>query len=368
MTIEFIDGLNYVQRMPGKVAFMYSPQPFSVHGGYSAVTVTVTNKTTGARHSESRALHDKSAHFELSRIIQYIAPDVDEVMLMDSPVVPIGITVSDELGAIVYETAYNAIYGVLDQLERYQATPASLRVWLNYPQTMQAWRNTEGRTGLRLASGYVAFDNVDGNELVEAPIMESLLTGVSTTPEAAQVIAKLEAGQRVTVERSAQFAMDAMGWRGIDWTQVTLIPEVAPRGTGTYLRWLNRDGSRGYWHFKLGTLSTTSAERSSFQRHLDGNPAEAVSGVLRSRQKIDYAEAQQLTIGAACNTMSEYNYLCGLATSPVVERLVTFDGVDLWQRVTVLPGALARSLKYGTPYAQQVELTLELPERNTIRL
>jgi hypothetical protein len=40
----------------------------------------------------------------------------------------------------------------------------------------------------------------------------------------------------------------------------------------------------------------------------------------------------------------------------------------VWQRVTVAAGSYSRNIRRRTPNGQDVEIVIELPERNTIKL
>ena len=131
-------------------------------------------------------------------------------------------------------------------------------------------------------------------------------------------------------------------------------------------------------------------------------------------QKADYSEVREVVLGAVGLSREEYEDLCDLATSPLVERLIppqeevigvnavidgggaapqdtAYDGGEasadndtiidaeaqveaeatvklLWQRVNVAAGTFARNIRRNTPSRQDLEFVIELPERNTIKL
>lgn len=118
-----------------------------------------------------------------------------------------------------------------------------------------------------------------------------------------------------------------------------------------------------------------------------------------------------MVLSASGLSLDEFEDLCDLATSPVVERLVVIDpedtGTDVvldgnlagydstnvlvqtgtpdeveggdadtatheivntWQRVNVAAGTFERNIRRRTPSRQDLEIIIELPERNTIQL
>ena len=121
-----------------------------------------------------------------------------------------------------------------------------------------------------------------------------------------------------------------------------------------------------------------------------------------------------MVLGAVGLSRDEFDDLCDLATSPLVERLmpdvlqedtevdIVYDGgdattqdtdtliesaaeldteveggsastgavsqVNKWQRVNVVAGTFERGIKRMTPSRQDLEIIIELPERNTIKL
>lgn len=83
--------------------------------------------------------------------------------------------------------------------------------------------------------------------------------------------------------------------------------------------------------------------------------------------RADFTETQTLALGTYANNQDEYDYLMGLVTSPVVDRLISAYA-DKWQRVNIVPGSYAHSRKRTTPHRLPFEITITLPQRNTIKL
>lgn len=351
--------------------YMYSPFPIIITSDvHTSVTMIVECAQTGLSHSETRRLYDSRAEFDLSRIAQILAPDVTGVFQMTensqegdaSPYVDLKITIESS-SETLYSLDLYALYGSLDQTESRNMNQRR-RLWVNYPQTVQVWREVDTESFLLVLDGdwYPPVNVLDGVDMIEMDLWRE-------EPRAmpAKFVESVKAGNKTVVSPIVTFAgTDLVA--GSHYYDLTLVPDLTPRGEGTYLRWLHRDGTFAYWHFRNGSDKTDAVPHISFRRHISGNPAEAESGQYRNQDLADFTESRQMTIGTAADNAEEYEYLCGLITSPVVDRLVTVDGEDRWQRVNVAAGSYSRNTQYNTPNRQVFEVVITLPSRNTITL
>ena len=366
-----LTGAAGTVQLPNLRAFyMFSPFPIIVKSTeLSNVVLQVTCTTTGRSHSETRYLHDGAVEFDASRIALLLSQDVDEVFTMhpsqDDEACPYSaLTLTLTSGTTtLWSSLFFGVYGAMDQLEE-RGRNERRRLWMNYPQTIQIWRDLSGEFWIE--------SDQDGDRVLNLPTLPGVpvveMIATRHLSELPKMTAALSDGLVQTMTVSTLFGgRDALTDERT-WYDLTLVPDLSPRDSGTFLRWLHRDGSIGYWLFKNGALQTTAAQRSTFTRNLSGNPAEPVKDQYRNSIKADFVEARQMSLGAQCADLAEYEYLCGLATSPVVERLVTVDGQDRWQRVNIVAASYSRNMKFNTPRTQSFDVTIELPARNTVTL
>lgn len=373
-TISFTASTGTVQ-IPNTLAiYMYSPFPVIVRSAaQTSVTLTLYNRATYRGHSETRELHDGKAEFDIARMAQILAQDVDDVFRMNlsqdgeaAPYTTMEFEIEAPDGTVLLTHTLFCVYGAQDQAEERFGNQRR-RIWVNYPQTLQIWKDSSDEmlvTGDYINGDFypaLSFSSI-ALDMVEMDLMLHLgESGGQRLREA------LMSGKPADISVTCRFGgVDTVDAR--NYYNLKLVPDLAPRCSGTYLRWLHRDGTFGYWHFANGAMSTDAGLRSAFSRKIEGNPAEAVDGAYRNSVKADFSEVRRVTIGTRCETQEEHDYLCGLVTSPVVERLITVNGEDRWQRVNVAAGSYARSTRYGSPMIQDFELTIELPQRNTIKL
>ena len=406
---------------PNIIAFMYSRQPVIVRGTAdmaAQVRVTVTCETNGGKsHTETRAMYQGRAEFDISRIMQLLAPDVDTLLQrIDydrgaslSEIFSLTVTIPDAEGydhqLLSLPSGIVARYGTLDQGEIF-GEHTQRRLWINLPQTFSLWKDAHDETAFVLDWAYIYPDIVEG-----APDCECDLVGTLHQLEDTELLATLVPGHplhdvgltwKTRIERGAEISEE--------FRTVTLVPDASRLCEGTYLRWLNRRGEVSYWLFKTSQIRVTSTQHDSFVRYYQGDPAENFT----NPQKADYREARELVLGAVGLSRDEYDDLCDLAVSPVVERLVppvseedtevdvvldggrsvvrsrvVVDGTEVsdttveagdasvgarvlppytWQRVNVAAGTFARNIRRNTPSRQDLEFVIELPERNTIKL
>lgn len=414
--------LQLTVRYPNSIAFMYSPQPLTVasygSAGSLAVMAKLTHTGSGRSYTEERAFYGGVVRFDLSRIMQLLAPDIDQ--LFQRLDYDTGQTLTEAFSLLVtYQdtdgTTYTildinditAMYGALDQGEIY-GEHTQRRLWRNFPQTFNLWRDALGEVAFVLEDAYV-YPDVQGT----GPCYECDLVGTMEAVGDAEGLAQIHPGRAMRNVGLTWKARVEMGAETPEeFRTVTLVPDDCKEGT--YLRWLNRRGEVSYWLFKNSQIRVTSAVNNNFERYYEDDPSEPVAGIYNNSRKSDYREARELVIGAVGLSRDEYDDLCDLATSPLVERLmpgvpeedtevdIVYDGghartdsdiiiqsgvdqetlVDagdaktgrsaaapyVWQRVSVAAGTYARNIKRSTPNRQELEFIIELPERNTIQL
>lgn len=355
--------------------YMYSPFPVIVStiAGYHSISMQVTCASNGRSYTETRGVFDGSAEFDLARIAQLLAPDVDDVFRMNlsqdgeaAPYTRLTMTITANDGTELLTRELFGIYGAQDQTEERFGNQRR-RIWVNYPQTLQIWKDSSDE--MAVSGDYIEGDFYPALSLLPIALdMVEMDLMLHLGEQEGQGLRKaLMSGKPADISVTCRFGgVDTVSDR--DYYNLKLVPDLAPRCSGTYLRWLHRDGTFGYWHFANGAMNTDAALRSAFSRKIEGNPAEAVDGAYRNSVKADFSEVRRVTVGTRCETQEEHDYLCGLVTSPVVERLITVNGEDRWQRVNVVAGSYARSTRYGSPMIQDFELTIELPPRNTLSL
>lgn len=419
----FLAGKALTIDYPNSVAFMYSPQLVRVTGSEVAgakIAVTLTHVRSGRQHTETRDFYERTALFDISRTMQLLAPDVDNILQRLSDIIAEGLTEAFSL-SVSYVSAtgqttqilsvndITGMYGALDSGEIY-GEHSQRRLWVNFPQTFNLWENTFGETAFVLDDAYV-YPRVSGyTPCHECDLIDAMLSN-----------GDLEEFRRMLPEhpqRNIGLTWKTRIERGKEIPEefriVTLVPDFSKPGEGTYLRWLNRRGEVSYFLFKNSQIRVTSSISNTFSRYYDNDPSEPLAGAYNNAHKAEYREAREMVIGATGLSYDEFMDLCDLATSPVVERLmpevpeedtevdVVYDGgkastttkivVDsesedtieieggdaapdrlkasqyLWQRVNVAAGTFARNIKRNTPNMQDLEIIIELPERNTIKL
>ena len=411
---------------PNSIAFMYSRQPIIVEAEYGAssdiesITVEVQNDLTGDVYSETRALFASRVEFDISRILQLMSDDADSLTQRLShnagQTMAVSFTIHISYNSAVWgpdllhSDNITVLYGALDQGEIY-GEHNQRRLWVNFPQTFNLWKNREGEVAFVLDDAYI-YPDVDQDS---APCHECDLIGTMLAA------GELDEFMRMLPERPQRNI--GLTWLnrielGAEQSQdlriVTLVPDYSKRDEGTYLRWLNRRGEMSYYLFRNSQLRVSSTVEGSFSRYYPGDPATPTDGVLYNPLRAQYREAREMVIGAVGVSRDEFEDLCDLASSPIVERLlpnvpeedtavdVVFDGgtagtstkvqIDseagedaevvaggaapdrlkadeyVWQRVNVVAGTYARNIRRNTPNRQDFELVIELPERNTIKL
>lgn len=379
LTISNYEGSPVAMTLeyPNSVAFMYSRQPVivtAVEGAadVASVQLTVTAVSVGqASHVESRALRDGRAEFDISRIMQLLATDADDVLRrMDlrqgaslSNTFRLSVSVTLGNGATLAMTGQPedivGMYGALDQRETY-GEPVQRRLWVNLPQTFNLWRDGDGNVSFKVNGMTVTPTAAAGLPCNECSFVDAMNQSGN-----GMLLEDMENGARLNVGFSWRSLIADGSETPQTYRDVVLVADHRCADEGTFLRWINRRGELSYWLFTNSTVKVTSAVSETFSRHYEGDPAAPVRKGYINPQKANYREAREMMLGATGLSFDEYEDLCDLATSPVVEMLV---GTDMWLRVNVAAGSYERRIRRNTPSMQDLEFIIELPERNTVKL
>ena len=414
----FVGMLGY----PDAVAFMYSRQPVVVTGKPTEVgdvAVRVTCDTNNAQtYTERRGLYQGRAEFDISRIMQLLAPDVDSALeSLGNSRTPGRSLAQPFTGAVTYpdttgtstqllSVSLTGMYGTLNQGEIY-GEHVQRRLWLNFPQTFNLW----GAEPHFITDDAYLYPDVAGNGPCHECDLVSTLKAVGET----DTLRRLRAGLPLD-DLGLSWAWRIAGGAQEEQTirNMTLVPDNARPQDGMYLRWINRRGEVSYWLFAASQMRVAAAAAESFRRYYAGDPNAPANGSLRNGMKTNYTETREVILGACGVSLDEFLDLCDLATSPVVERLMpdvtpedtrvdtVYDGGDaltdsdviiasqdgaeasveggdattgwssgrpyVWQRVTVMAGSYARNIRRNTPSRQDFEISIALPEHDTVRL
>lgn len=397
---------------PNTVAFMYSRQPVIVQCGLAtyAASVTVTCDTNGgASYTETRRLYQGRAEFDISRIMQILAPGPDRLLermngTTDAPmcevfslaVVVEGVTVLD------LQKDIQAMYGALDAGEAYGGA-VTRKLYRHYPQTLPVWRTFYGQYYFRIGPQTFTPTSSAGPELCHAvtladvpwlevtpgpespglplePVQDldsSVSAGSGDGTAAASATGGLLLSDGVPVYGAASLRYSLQD--GKEYVAgartIKFLPDTSPRGCGVYLRWLSRTGEVLYWLFDRQDLETVATVAETFRRHYEGDPATPTGDAFRNEDKCSYEEARRLTISAKDLSAEQFDDLCSLLTSPVVDMYYEPEAHtgyaqtgDFWMRVNVEAGTQSRRNSRGTPKLHTFEASLVLPRRNTVQL
>lgn len=426
IAISETDNQILTIQYPNSVAFMYSRQSVIIEAQQDSdnlekVTLEVHHLDSGQSHSESRAFYAKRAVFDISRAMQLLAPEVDTLFqrrmshtagqsLSEAYEIIVRVHLTD--GTVLEAANWSIVgmYGTLDQGEIY-GKHSQRRLWVNFPQTFNLWRDAHGETAFVMDDAYIYPDILDTYACHECDLIGTMLAAGELDEFKQMLPGRPQHNIGLTWNKRIERGQETDEELRI----VTLVPDHSKRDDGTYLRWLNRRGEVSYYLFKNSQLRVTTSVSDSFSRYYEGDPCTPVGGVLQNELKAQYREAREMVIGASGVSLDEFEDLCDLASSPLVERLLprtpeidtevglVYDGgsagssskvlvdseagedyeVDagdaaapdrlkadeyVWQRVNVVAGSYARNIRRRTPNGQDFEILIELPERNTIKL
>lgn len=381
ITIEGAIGSKMV--LTGEVMAMYSPQPLIVDLVANVpIRLNVHRHLDGPgtvpniseeRHPYEVAQGQYRVDYEVSRMLQ-LCFDLDEVLgrvkydgtaSRCSEKVDISLDYYNGTGwaYLAGGIVVDVLFAACDGLEVIDDSEEVRRVWVNYPHS-------------------VACGPIDG--VIEIGAAADIYVDVDSNPRAVyeldwvkalenaqdEEFSAISAGLSVRdVFSTAMSIQNGQGEKRDGQKGITFKPDLTPWGRGTYLRWLQRDGSVGYWLFVKSKETVAASADKGFTRWLDGVEAAPVGGVLRNSARHDFTLEESWTIGTRGVTEEEFRLLQGLACSPVVERLVGGTRTEpIWQRVNVAAGSYSREYpKSGLRRFKDFELIITLPERNTIK-
>ena len=367
-------GLDMAVSYPNSVAFLYSPQLVRIEclsedPGAIMVAVGVTHVASGRSYRETRNLYKGSAVFDISRIMQLLAPDVDELFRrLDgangaclSERFELSIEYNDDdWHWLIENEPIDVLYGALDQGEIYGGH-TQRRLYMNFPQTFNLWDNDNGNAVFYFGDDYVMQSTQEG------PCHECDLVALLNKSGGLDNFKKMLLSRpQLDVELTWHSRIEKGTETAEPYRMMALVPDYSKPGEGTYLRWLNRRGEVSYGFFRNSQLRVTSSAHETFSRYYANDPSEPVAGAYINTQKTDYNEAREMIIGAVGLSYDEFQDMCDLATSPLVEMFVPEQ--SLWQRVNIVAGTFERNIRRSTPSRQDLEIIIRLPERNTIKL
>ena len=382
---------------PVGLLFMYSPNVIRVEATDLAQSVEGLpvsfriSSSTGLAFTESRDFHSSAVELDISRLLQLLSPEVGE--FFDRPLdkgahfgasYRIDLTYKDAngtehfLGEFTVDDGLEGVYGSIEPGETYGGT-VHRRLWVNVPQTFY----------VRKASGKVGFTDPK----LDAPLQTAGFSGYEC-PYLDIVASKLgstiyDASPYIN-RRSLTTTWDKVLSEGdataASTREIRITADYSKPGDGIYLRWINRQGETLYWLFRRSKETVKTGVRESFTV---ATPADRLApnsyGRFHNPRRVEYSETRELTIGSDDVSAEEFAELCSLATSPVVEMLLSGSPAPSsmpaepelkdrlfppyrWMRVNIAPGTFSRSNKRETPGIYSIEFVVELPERHTARL
>jgi hypothetical protein len=369
--------------------FMYSRTPLIFRCASplktGSIGLRVTNRRTGAMFEETRQFYNGEASFDLGALMRYLAPDVTTVMSAQRNFRG---AFEDYMVQLLYQEGtywtryFVGIFGALNANESYrlrgldQANPEPRRLWVNYPQTFTMTRDYDDNHPFELPNGEKLYARGDGPDYYSLELSLTDTLSENGGSAARDYLSNLRAGRPQLIGLSTYTYISAQAeereYRGSYWLslQPDLTPIFAPGCT--YLRWLQRDGSFGYWLFQNGEVQVEASQGSSFRR-FSVNPNAPSAWVYdvefaNNPRLADFTETRVMNLGTSVNTLEEFEYLAGLLSSPVVDRFILSGDEHAWERVNVMPSSQAYSRKRDTPRVRQIEITIQLPDRDTIKL
>jgi hypothetical protein len=384
-TIVNMDPYEFRITYPEGTAFIYSPLPILVECDEMKnnpsvafrVSATVTNLESGKSFSVLREINKGRAYFNINRICQLLRADIDGALdefgliktSRQAPTLatPYNVSLSIQNSARLSFSIYG-MPGTINPTESY-GDHKSLRVFTNYPQTIEVWGN----------NGAIQI----GNEKV--PLTKYALGDLTGCRHMylPYALAGTEALEKLREDKTQQASVTwqevfkyGQSYR-VESRALTLNPDNRPRGCGVYLRWLNRRGGVSYWLFDKTEKETSAKIEQSFY-HMYTSDLQGAD--ILNAQKREYSAQQILGIRASSLSAEEYDDLLDLLYSPVVHMLFepeeyqnlgsvgsepivagpTIEQPELWVRVNPDGGTGARNLYRGTPRLHTFEATITL--------
>lgn len=371
---------------PELFAFMYSPLPISYRylgtdAVSGSVTVQVTSNDTRQTFSETREISPSgTASFDISRICQELAPDVDEFINAINTDSDEGFSLSTQFALAVSVKTGNLVtnvvpaqplylrFGACDPGEVYSTRLIRRHIFNYYPQTIAVYGSKiypaailgkDGKTPLATFGDCKVIAEISLGNVIDS-------YGLDYYEEIwnSQVMDLYTYGQKYR-DGEVNGSSGAIVRIEIDNT-----PWKAP---GRYfLRWLNRRGELRYWLFYGGDYKVATAVSESFTQ-LQGYEAYSLSGgATVNPDKQNLSTTRTLTLGAPGVSAEDFDMLTELGASPVVHLLTYPDDAapfyKVWERVNVQTGTFTRSKRRETPQALDFEITITLRELNNPKI
>lgn len=372
---------------PELLAFMYSPLPISyrylgtdtVSG---SVTVQVTSNDTRQTFSETREISPSgTASFDISRICQELAPDLDRYIDALSTGSDEGFSLSAQFALSVSVRTGNLTtnvvtaqslylrFGACDPGEVYSTRLVRRHLFTSYPQTIAVYGSKTQPAAILDKDGKTPLATFDDCQVVaEIPLGNVIdsygLDDYSEELWNNQVMDLYTYGQKYRLGE-VNGSIGAIVRIEIDKT-----PSKAP---GRYfLRWLNRRGELRYWLFYGGDYKVAATVSESFKR-LQGYDAYSLSNSTTvNPDKQNLSTTRTLTLGAPGVSAEDFDMLTELGASPVVHLLTYPDDTapyyQVWERVNVQAGTFTRSKRRETPQTLDFEITITLRELNNPKI
>lgn len=378
---------------PDAWAFMFSPIPviYKYTGTDTApdsVTVRVTSSDTGRAFSETRQVGpSSSARFDISRICQELAPELDTLADgLKSPDALDGgafnlsaafsLTVVARTGgkslAVIMAVPFYARYGACDPGENWRNYGVKRRVnvtyYVNFPQTVTVYAGSTGQAAILSKDGRETYEFGSCPNCAEIyPAKVFAAKGLDDYAE------DLKAGA-VDLRTFGQLCEDGAFKGVLGDIKIHLETDNAPADAPGrfFLRWLNRRGEFRYRLFYGGDYKNAVSESESFTR-LQGYDEYAPSDgrTYANTDKANFSAVRTIVLGAPGVTAEEFDELTELAASPLVHLYRHSSDSEIlsrWTRVNVQAGSYSRSRRRETPQRMDFEIGIVLPAQNTPRL
>lgn len=364
---------------------IYSPQPlicFHPTANLGNITVEIVDKATQKSVTDTRTMRplDTGGYgctFDIAPMLRAVVPDIRELLhglSLGEQGEPwyshknelsrvFELNIDDEAGKALINGECNAIYASLDwhdyidDIEIY-----GRRFYPNFPMTMSA-AMFDGWTFIS-ADKIIYITRIDDveskyvcNELPVNPILRN---------KAALFLEDAIRTGQIEIGVSGVLSFKQGEWGDFDNGSriYHMRVDARERGQGVFLRWLNRDGSLGYWLLTRSKTANAVKADNSFTRYYLPDSSKPFAGHHVTMQ--DYTRTETWTLGATDLSEAEYNYLLGITTSPVVDML---DERDEWVPVNIVPATYTRNQpRSGLDRRRELEIQITLPERELIKL
>lgn len=382
-TITTPSGLSGFIEYPDSPCFIFSPQPLRVVLSASPDEIPddlgiflVVDGGDGRSIQENREfIYDDVrgelvAEFELSRMMQLCRQYTPEQVLhlaSYAAATKSGRATESFFVHVEWESGDNdieltGIQGAYDPGDHRQGD-RQVRLFVNYPQTVQLnggdpeeGTSTFGTDDFGITAGLDASDIMN-----EVPLLQALEDEAPTAAAALRTGAPL----RGFYHTPYSFIQGATVQTPDEHGGMLLVPDC--RAHGLYLRWLSRDGSIGYWLFKVSQRTSSGSDTTAFDRHVF-NPSVPEGGVYRSSRQANRALNRTISAGDSGLSSDEMDLLESLASAPVVEVLMeNVPGAYVWQQVTIAAATIKQQDDSEGPKLGEAEVVVILPELNTVK-